>query len=87
LLRFVTVHCQRWPSISSQVAGEVVGVLFGFRENENPATIHDFFEKLQQPAAFFHILAYLYVLCDSVVSRESERTNVDLNWLDQKVFC
>ena len=78
---------QSWPTILSQESCDIVSDSLRASENENfvISIFHYLFEVFGHSVALFEVGYHLYDLCDSVVSGELQRTDVDLYVIIEKV--
>jgi hypothetical protein len=69
-----------WPSVGSEVFGEVIGNSLGTNENEDLGILaRDLLEVLEEPVSLVVLGNNLDDLLDIVVGGQLERTNVDLD--------
>ena len=80
-------HTQRWPSVLTEEAGDLICNTFGAGEDQNlvGADFHDFLEMPDHLVALLEVGYNLNDLVDPMVSRQVHRTDVDLDVVVEEV--
>lgn len=86
-LFFVSVNCECWPTILTEILGDVVG--HTLRTNENKyfgVFAADLIEMFDEFAALFEVGADFDMLSDVVVSSEFHRADVNLDHVVEEIL-